>query len=884
MKDYNYTNKKFEKDSHSLLQRFNNNEINLETFRTENKNLHNKFSTKEILKNSRGLNAAARLAAIDKISREHNIDQKKLEKFYDTNLSPDCNIVNFNLGGNFNTLNQACEFELSLLKGFVDQNFDPNIRDIGIPKIEDIDYSIIKNTENQKYGEIVQPYKDGILIVKNGTPKGNHFFLIYEYQNENEKIKNVVEPIFRMTDKSYYVNKKIADKLIKHKDNFNVYFCFTKAHKNKVFKINLKKNNKLSRNLEFVSEQDELNNQGLKIYQTFPKHLYDDITKMNGLFDYIDEYNNHLKKAYNDVSPSSMVDVEGFKDYSFKKLKNISKIDLLKASYTFTYTQKIVAFINYMSGYLLSNKETPEKGLDAFFSNFKKGKSIQDTTDILFKTLNEPANKFLNLIRVHKQKMYVNRVKRKDINKYSAQDLLEIFLDLYLMHNYTDDGTKLPYGSYINTENATQIDCLYYWKYSDFFSTSQGQLNNSDFPLFLEKGEIFNNRDMWEHFGEFRTSPHYPNRYNETYELNEEVKDKVSLILKEAMNQETGLLIPYNACVELQDDFNFRYARFIETEKFIHIFLHDENDRYLSELYCKGEDEFRYWLVNRKQIFDEPENLKKMFNRLYVKLASCIRDWKVLIERDSTMIYRGRKIPTGVKSDVKRIIYLPRVRYKTNPNKEQRNKEKIFYNESRKFSGERRAHIRKLPNGMKPSKTQLVLAESNNVYIPDNYTYVKESIWGKKNMTQRQIRYRTKSLNGLLYYTDEEFKAHQDISQMSPAGFEEMCEKYITRLGWNVIKRTNYDGGIDIRAIKDTADNNIKKLFVQCKHYINSNNPIGPDVVRELKGSVDLDEIDNKNCDIEMMIISSTRYTFKAVEAAEKLNIKLIKTDNIRKE
>ena len=136
---------------------------------------------------------------------------------------------------------------------------------------------------------------------------------------------------------------------------------------------------------------------------------------------------------------------------------------MLKASYTFTYTQKVVAFINYMSGYLFSNKETPEKGLDAFFSNFKEGKSIQDTTDILFKTLNEPTNKFLDLIRIHKQKMYVNRVKREDINKYSAQDLLEIFLDLYLMHNYTDKGTKLPYGSYINTENATHISVIKYF-------------------------------------------------------------------------------------------------------------------------------------------------------------------------------------------------------------------------------------------------------------------------------------------------------------------------------------------------------------------------------------------------------------------------------------
>ena len=74
-----------------------------------------------------------------------------------------------------------------------------------------------------------------------------------------------------------------------------------------------------------------------------------------------------------------------------------------------------------------------------------------------------------------------------------------------------------------------------------------------------------------------------------------------------------------------------------------------------------------------------------MFNRLYVKLASCIRDWKVLIERDRTMTYRGHRVPTGVKSDVKRIIYLPRVRYKTNHSKEQRNREKIFYKISHKI-------------------------------------------------------------------------------------------------------------------------------------------------------------------------------------------------------
>ena len=58
------------------------------------------------------------------------------------------------------------------------------------------------------------------------------------------------------------------------------------------------------------------------------------------------------------------------------------------------------------------------------------------------------------------------------------------------------------------------------------------------------------------------------------------------------------------------------------------------------------------------------------------------------------MAYRGRRVPNGVKSDVKRIIYLPRVKYKTNPNKEQQKREKVFYNQSRRFSGERRAHLR----------------------------------------------------------------------------------------------------------------------------------------------------------------------------------------------
>lgn len=55
-------------------------------------------------------------------------------------------------------------------------------------------------------------------------------------------------------------------------------------------------------------------------------------------------------------------------------------------------------------------------------------------------------------------------------------------------------------------------------------------------------------------------------KVNETYNLKDEIKEQTLLILQEAMNQETGLLIPHNACVGLKDDPTFKYARFVEDE------------------------------------------------------------------------------------------------------------------------------------------------------------------------------------------------------------------------------------------------------------------------------------------------------------------------------
>jgi len=52
-------------------------------------------------------------------------------------------------------------------------------------------------------------------------------------------------------------------------------------------------------------------------------------------------------------------------------------------------------------------------------------------------------------------------------------------------------------------------------------------------------------------------------------------------------------------------------------------------------------------------------------------------------------------------------------------------------------------------------------------------------------------------------------------------------------------------------------------------------------VIRELQGSLDLERQDIEDCEVELMVITSTRYTHKACEAAQKLGIKLITTNNM---
>jgi hypothetical protein len=289
-------------------------------------------------------------------------------------------------------------------------------------------------------------------------------------------------------------------------------------------------------------------------------------------------------------------------------------------------------------------------------------------------------------------------------------------------------------------------------------------------------------------------------------------------------------------------------------------------------VFDKKKVDFKYMLWN--DLKQSQYHSEDCVDDIYTKLATCIRDAKVLIERDSTMQYQGKRRPYGSNTNSVYHVYFPRVRYRRSSNREQLKKEKNFFNESRKFSGTRRQHTRRLVAGYKADKKQLLLARQMDFYVPEGHTYVKAATWGD-NMTKREVRYRNTALNGIFYFDTREMSEAQKIDRLSPAGFEEYSEKYIQKLGYEVKSKSNYDGGIDIRAVKILDNMEAEDLLVQCKHW---NSPIPPGAIRDFKTACDLEKTDNNK---KFMFITSSKFSTGAKELAEKFDIMLIDGNNL---
>ena len=775
------------------------------------------------------------------------------------------------------------------------------IEDVDIPKLIDINYEELDKFHCAKKASFVKKYKDGLIAFCNENVRDLQLMSISVYKNDIKNGTPTQHFISINNNTEFFLDVRDIEYYNSIKEDLNLYVAYKKGYKNKLLHFNFKKNKAI---INAVNRLDTYlkNEQVEGIYhKDFDAFIDEDhITRFVECLGVSDKF-----ETIKDAVDGNLYDSGNYGlDVKNKVVENalielsnkISKTDVLKLSFENFFVNKLIGLYGMLQTITEhSTEEELDKLKDAgkMFETLKLNKEmLNDSKKItscvkkFIKNLPEDSNyeDIKSIVKTYQNKNIKDSKRNgsaKDRNfSINTTDVVIHLCYIFILLKYTEFGTHLPGIGQIDTENKTYTDCYIFWQKVRLFNITNNYIERSDFPIMLDKGKIINDENLHDEI--FTVSKEQSDIIKNTeYTLetcdiiNTDSKLKIKEILKEALNQESGLLIAHNACVEIPDDFIFKYARFVESKNFITIFLHDEKDRYATEIFVKGEDDFRYWLYNEHNLSDYQSN--ENIGNLYLKLAACIRDWKVLIERDSTMTCRGPRIPRNVDTKRKRWFYLPRVRYNKIDTEEQRKKEKIFFSENRVFSGERREHKRKLQKGMKPSKAQLVLAESRGVYIPEGYTYVRKSVWGKLKKSPREIKYRSKSMHGLLFPFQEDLNKTEELVNMSPAGFEEHCEKYIESLGYQVYKKWNYDGGIDIRGIKDDGS----RLFVQCKHYLESGNPVGPDVVRELKGSTDLERKDIEECDIKMMVITSTRYTHKAVQAAEALNIELVKTDDI---
>ena len=774
--------------------------------------------------------------------------------------------------------------------------------DVDIPKLIDIDYEELDKFNCAKKGSFVKKYKDGLIALCNENVRDLQVMCISVYKNKIKNNKPTQHFISINNNTEFFLDARDIEYYNSIKEDLNLYVAYKKGYKNKLLHFNFKKNKAVITAVNRLNNYVNSEDVGGTYHKDFIAFIDEDhVTRYVESLGVSEKFET-LKDAKDDNLYDSGFERERAIENMQKGIENkISKKDVLKLSFESFFINKLIGLYGMLKHIIdssteeelekLKDKDQGEmfKYLDLNKEMLNDPKKIILSVKQLIKTLPTDTN-YKDLKRVIKTHQNKNIKDSKREGSEESRNFLINTTDviihmgyIFILLKHTEYGTSLPEIGEIDTENKTFTDCFIFWQKVRLFNITNNYIERSDFPIMLDKGMIINNEHLYkEIFNISREQADVIKNTEYTLEncniINNDTTLKIKEILKEALNQESGLLIPHNACVEIPDDFIFKYARFVESKDFITIFLHDSKDRYATEMFVKGEDNFRYWLYNEHNLSKYQSN--ESIGNLYLKLSACVRDWKVLIERDSTMTCRGHRVPKNVNTTRKRWFYLPRVKYNRKKDEDQIKKEKIFFSETRVFSGERREHKRKLQEGMKPSKAQMVLAESRGVYIPEGYTYVRNSVWGKLKKSPREIKYRSKSMHGLLFTNEEDINKTKELVNMSPAGFEEHCEKYVESLGYQVYKKWNYDGGIDIRGIKDDGS----RLFVQCKHYLESGNPIGPDVVRELQGSVDLetkDMEDMEECKIDKMVITSTRYTYKAIQAAESLNIKLVTTDQI---
>ena len=455
-----------------------------------------------------------------------------------------------------------------------------------------------------------------------------------------------------------------------------------------------------------------------------------------------------------------------------------------------------------------------------------------------------------------------------------------------------NNGDTLPCGTNLIPDEMTSTDAFLYWDHlPNILLLNSKYLEGHMCPLVFEDDKVLNVLDDSERFN---SSHLHETGVMEMPPINKEDAEKINLVLSEALESSKGLVPKENfiemgrgkyRLKEVQSDI-IKGAQFFETENLIYVFLYDEKERFLLEVLSKREKKFvghlfldETFRVKDFSKEDRQKNKERIAGELYNFISTTIRDYKVCINRDVVLGPVRHRVPTGIKTNRKRIIYLPLIKYNYIGNRQALNNE---VKSLRKNSGGWRNHfIRKLPDEAKASLLQKTLARRQNIEIPIGKTYVRAHMFGNREMSPPEIEYRSRRMTGSVYFSEAAIYKAEEIINMSWAGFEEHCRKIVEKMGWEITKVRNSDDGIDIEAFRSVVSGEKEKmirLFVQCKHWKKNNIP--PGVVRDLLGAK---ELEDKEYETELMIITSSRFSSGAIMKANEKGIKLIDGNDLLK-
>ena len=808
-----------------------------------------------------------------KLTWQHDgkeIDSFAIRKYNTHNVRPESKILYFRIHGAKGDLVEAFDRANSAVmeaKGAAQNLYEP--QSVNIP------YDEYSNEPVYKKSLTAKRYKDGLLLVIRGhafvKKKANNLMMMVLRDDYEDNITGI-HKILKINQETLRANSDIDwnDKCFD--DQLILYIIDPDVHKTKGVKIIIRKNS-VNRNIHKLRK---LNLESLcnkpwvlagfddkSLIKGKANHLFNNFWKVteeaNWFIETIIEQQNNpemfeVLMNLNKISKKELLSI-GWKA-SLIELFNSVEI-LTKAINRNIKEKNDNNFFNGIAHFANSDEKKYNKDILEAFDDFKNYNKF-----MLSDSLNVPPNSDMKL-------------KKKAINTcsdYCRYLVIKARIFLFI----TDEGMSFN-GKLINTEEMSNTDCLLYWReleLCDFVSASMHQYKRC--PLMFRDGKVINELDVLDPLfaDSFRfvvQSQKLPKVTND--KIFEEFKFEGKHILKEAMEQTTGYCFHESGYFQIRGDEIFKGLRFREDESRIYITILDKNERFISEIFDKKKCDFLYTAYSKFKL--SPDFSMTCMQDMYMKIACVIRDFKVVVERDRVLGFSGYRTPKGLSTNTKYYVYLPRVSYKRNRSKEQIKRENNFQKQNRNFAGSRRAHVRKLPDGYKSSKVQMLLAKKLNIHLPPNYTYVKESKYGENGMSKREIVYRSKSLNGIFYYTKSEKSEFDKINEMSPAGFEEYCHQVIEKNGWKVYKNNPIDGGIDVRALKENKDGSIKTLLVQCKHW---KKPIPPGAVRDFKAGTDDEEVEG---DKELMFISFSKFSPGAKEYALKHNIMLVDGDHL---